>query len=87
MTVYSHSTSDNEAHEHDLWLHVDAAWAGVVLALPEYRQLGQLDGINAYAHSFCLNFHKVSSSHAIPFDHSHNFNSGVLLISTHPLCG
>ncbi|KAF8585535.1 aromatic-L-amino-acid decarboxylase [Ramaria rubella] len=48
----------NAVHAHDLWLHVDAAWAGVTLACPEYRELCQLDAINAYAHSFCINFHK-----------------------------
>ncbi|KIJ40178.1 hypothetical protein M422DRAFT_210014 [Sphaerobolus stellatus SS14] len=46
------------ARQYDLWLHVDAAWAGVVLACPEYRGMCQLEGINTYAHSFCLNFHK-----------------------------
>ncbi|KAI0031279.1 pyridoxal phosphate-dependent transferase [Vararia minispora EC-137] len=42
----------------DVWMHVDAAWAGVVLACPEYRERAQLAGINAYADSFCTNFHK-----------------------------
>ncbi|KAG8816252.1 hypothetical protein FRC17_000384 [Serendipita sp. 399] len=41
-----------------IWLHVDAAWAGIGFALPEYRGTGQLDAINKYAHSFCTNFHK-----------------------------
>ncbi|KAJ9128354.1 hypothetical protein QFC24_000647 [Naganishia onofrii] len=40
------------------YLHVDAAWAGVCLALPELRQTLQLDPINEYAHSFSTNFHK-----------------------------
>ncbi|CCA69032.1 related to aromatic-L-amino-acid decarboxylase [Serendipita indica DSM 11827] len=44
--------------EPSIWLHVDAAWAGVAFALPEYRQTGRLDAINKYAHSFCTNFHK-----------------------------
>ncbi|KAF8531528.1 pyridoxal phosphate-dependent transferase [Gautieria morchelliformis] len=44
--------------EHGLWLHVDAAWAGVALACPEYRELCQLESINRYAQSFCTNFHK-----------------------------
>ncbi|KAG8942318.1 hypothetical protein FRC03_003326 [Tulasnella sp. 419] len=42
----------------DLWIHVDAAWAGVALACPEYREQCYLDPINQYAHSFCTNFHK-----------------------------
>ncbi|KAG8888279.1 hypothetical protein FRB98_008025 [Tulasnella sp. 332] len=42
----------------DLWIHVDAAWAGVVLSCPEYRTVCHLDMINAHAHSFCTNFHK-----------------------------
>lgn len=42
-----------------LWVHVDAAWAGVALACPELRQSLYLDDINAFAHSFCTNFHKV----------------------------
>jgi aromatic-L-amino-acid decarboxylase len=32
-----------------LWLHVDGAWAGVALALPEFRQEAYLDAINARA--------------------------------------
>jgi aromatic-L-amino-acid decarboxylase len=48
-------------HHRDVWLHVDAAWAGVSFACPEYRQQGQLDAINTYADSFCTNFHKVRS--------------------------
>ncbi|KAI0044522.1 hypothetical protein FA95DRAFT_1608470 [Auriscalpium vulgare] len=41
-----------------LWLHVDAAWAGVTLACPELRETAQLAGINEYADSLCVNFHK-----------------------------
>ncbi|OJA13179.1 hypothetical protein AZE42_10172 [Rhizopogon vesiculosus] len=41
-----------------LWLHVDAAWAGVALVCPEYREACQLPAINSYADSFCTNFHK-----------------------------
>ncbi|KAI0295987.1 aromatic-L-amino-acid decarboxylase [Russula brevipes] len=41
-----------------IWLHVDAAWAGVTLACPEYRETAQLPGINEYADSVCINFHK-----------------------------
>jgi glutamate/tyrosine decarboxylase-like PLP-dependent enzyme len=53
----------------DLWIHVDAAWAGVALACPEYREVAYLDAINTYAHSFCTNFHKVDVSprHPRPF--------------------
>jgi len=42
----------------DMWIHIDAAWAGVVLACPEYRETCYLNAINSYAHSFCTNFHK-----------------------------
>jgi aromatic-L-amino-acid decarboxylase len=38
-----------------LWLHVDAAWAGSALVLPEHRSL--LDGIE-YVDSFVFNPHK-----------------------------
>ncbi|KAH9989806.1 pyridoxal phosphate-dependent transferase [Russula vinacea] len=41
-----------------IWLHVDAAWAGVTLACPEYRETAQLPGINEHADSLCINFHK-----------------------------
>jgi len=43
-----------------MWMHVDAAWAGVTLACPEYRETAQLGGINEYADSVCTNFHKVT---------------------------
>ncbi|KAF8344240.1 pyridoxal phosphate-dependent transferase [Cantharellus anzutake] len=42
----------------NVWLHIDAAWAGVSFACPEFRRAGKLDAINAYADSFCTNFHK-----------------------------
>jgi len=42
-----------------LWVHVDAAWAGVALACHELREQLYLDDINAFANSFCTNFHKV----------------------------
>jgi aromatic-L-amino-acid decarboxylase len=45
----------------DIWLHIDAAWAGVALACPEFREISYLNAINQYAHSFCTNFHKVNS--------------------------
>ena len=44
----------------DLWVHVDAAWAGVALACHELREQLYLDDINAFVHSFCTNFHKVN---------------------------
>lgn len=51
------------AKEHpSIWLHVDAAWAGVTLACPEYRDRAQLAGINKWVTSLCVNFHKVSVS-------------------------
>ena len=42
-----------------LWVHVDAAWAGVALSCDEYRKELYLDEINSFANSFCTNFHKV----------------------------
>ncbi|TFK74562.1 hypothetical protein BDN72DRAFT_664561 [Pluteus cervinus] len=41
-----------------LWIHVDAAWAGVAMVCPEYREQCYLQDINDIAHSFCTNFHK-----------------------------
>lgn len=41
--------------QHGIWLHVDAAWAGSALILPEWRHL--LDGIEL-ADSFVFNPHK-----------------------------
>jgi len=41
-----------------LWVHIDAAWAGVALSCPEYRGILYLDEINEFADSFCTNFHK-----------------------------
>jgi len=41
-----------------LWIHIDAAWAGVTLACPELRETALLDSINRYGDSFCTNFHK-----------------------------
>ncbi|KAJ7485831.1 pyridoxal phosphate-dependent transferase [Mycena latifolia] len=46
------------ARDHFLWMHIDAAWAGVALACPEFRELCQLEAINKHADSFCTNFHK-----------------------------
>ncbi|KAK4052980.1 hypothetical protein OIO90_004104 [Microbotryomycetes sp. JL221] len=66
----------------ELFIHVDAAWAGVFLALPELREQCQLTAINAPArlsntpndvspsgqvHSFCTNLHK---SGLVTFDAS-----------------
>ncbi|KAA1472514.1 hypothetical protein DENSPDRAFT_821425 [Dentipellis sp. KUC8613] len=45
-------------HYPSMWLHVDAAWAGVTLSCPELRDKAQLSGINTYADSLCVNFHK-----------------------------
>ncbi|KAH6914247.1 aromatic-L-amino-acid decarboxylase [Coprinopsis sp. MPI-PUGE-AT-0042] len=42
----------------DIWLHVDAAWAGVALSCPEYRQQLSLTEINEHGTSLCVNFHK-----------------------------
>ncbi|KAF9453963.1 hypothetical protein P691DRAFT_526375 [Macrolepiota fuliginosa MF-IS2] len=41
-----------------LWIHVDAAWAGVALSCPEYRDKLYHAEINEMATSFCTNFHK-----------------------------
>ncbi len=41
--------------QHDLWLHVDAAWAGTALMLPNHKWLGE--GLE-HAHSFVFNPHK-----------------------------
>lgn len=42
----------------DLWIHVDAAFAGVCLALPEMRKACYLDVINRKVNSFSTNLHK-----------------------------
>ncbi|EJD48673.1 hypothetical protein AURDEDRAFT_162130 [Auricularia subglabra TFB-10046 SS5] len=47
----------------DIWIHVDAAWAGVALSCPEYREKAFLNYINLNAHSFCTNFHKWGLTH------------------------
>lgn len=62
----------------ELFLHIDAAWGGVFLALPECRKEAFLDEINARAsvqaedgaicaggevHSFCTNLHKYVNGH------------------------
>jgi aromatic-L-amino-acid/L-tryptophan decarboxylase len=43
------------AREHNAWVHVDAAWAGVAALCPEFRWL--LDGVDL-ADSFCTDAHK-----------------------------
>ncbi|MCO5590158.1 hypothetical protein L7F22_044127 [Adiantum nelumboides] len=42
----------------DIWLHIDAAYAGVCLALPEMRSKCHLDVINRRVNSFSTNLHK-----------------------------
>ncbi|KAH8832892.1 pyridoxal phosphate-dependent transferase [Flagelloscypha sp. PMI_526] len=42
----------------DLWIHIDAAWAGSALACPEYRDQMYLSTMNEIATSFCFNPHK-----------------------------
>jgi aromatic-L-amino-acid decarboxylase len=43
------------AAPHGIWVHVDAAWAGVAALCPEHRDL--LDGVE-HADSFCTDAHK-----------------------------
>jgi aromatic-L-amino-acid/L-tryptophan decarboxylase len=43
------------AREHGVWVHVDAAWAGVAALCPEFRWL--LDGVEL-VDSFCTDAHK-----------------------------
>jgi aromatic-L-amino-acid/L-tryptophan decarboxylase len=42
--------------KHGIWLHVDAAYAGVAAVCPELRWLN--DGVAEYADSYCTNPHK-----------------------------
>ncbi len=44
------------ARRHGVWLHVDAAYAGVAAVLPELRWVN--DGVAEYADSYCTNPHK-----------------------------
>ncbi|PZS03881.1 MAG: aspartate aminotransferase family protein [Pseudonocardiales bacterium] len=44
------------AREHGVWLHVDAAYAGVAAVCPELRWI--LDGVGEFADSMCTNPHK-----------------------------
>ncbi|KAG1818036.1 pyridoxal phosphate-dependent transferase [Suillus subaureus] len=55
--------ADVAKHYPFLWLHVDAAWAGVAFVCPEYREAYQLPAINNYVDSFCTNFHKWGLIH------------------------
>ncbi|OWZ66171.1 hypothetical protein AYX15_02457 [Cryptococcus neoformans] len=41
-----------------MFLHIDAAWAGVAYALPEYRDQLRLAEVNEYANSVSVNLHK-----------------------------
>jgi len=41
-----------------LWVHIDAAWAGIALCCPENRNQLYSKEINTFANSFCTNFHK-----------------------------
>ncbi|KAE8261458.1 hypothetical protein A4X03_0g3236, partial [Tilletia caries] len=42
----------------NMWIHIDAAYAGTALALPELRESSHLAAINAHADSFSTNAHK-----------------------------
>ncbi|KAE9408645.1 hypothetical protein BT96DRAFT_913791 [Gymnopus androsaceus JB14] len=42
----------------EIKIHVDAAWAGMALVCPEFREMCYLKEINEIADSFCTNFHK-----------------------------
>lgn len=44
------------AREHGIWLHVDAAWAGVAAVCPELRDI--VDGVGECADSVVVNPHK-----------------------------
>lgn len=41
-----------------MFLHIDAAWAGMAWALPEQREPLRLAEVNKYADSVCTNAHK-----------------------------
>lgn len=42
-----------------MWLHIDSAWAGTHLAVPEIRNELMLDAVNEYADSINIGMHKV----------------------------
>lgn len=46
----------------EIKIHIDAAWAGMALVCPEFREMCYLKEINEIADSFCTNFHKVRTS-------------------------
>lgn len=73
LGVVFHFSLSSAANHPSLFIHVDAAWAGVFLALPELRDECGLEHINARSaavnsaagicasgevHSFCTNLHK-----------------------------
>ena len=43
----------------EIWLHIDAAWLGAAFSCPELRERCRVPGINKYADSICINFHKA----------------------------
>lgn len=47
------------ARQNRLWMHIDAAWAGTHLAVPEVRDELMLAAINQYADSINIGMHKV----------------------------
>ncbi|PKI82419.1 hypothetical protein MVES1_003398 [Malassezia vespertilionis] len=51
------------ASDPTLWLHVDAAYGGVTLALEEERMPAHLDAIRTHFDSFSLNLHKWGLVH------------------------
>ena len=67
LLLFSFSQSANDYPS--LWVHVDAAWAGVACSCPEYRELCHLDTINEFVDSFCTNWHKVGNEHAFSVVH------------------
>lgn len=59
LLSYSHILGNLVKTWQSLWVHIDAAWAGVALSCPENRERCYLKEINEFANSFCTNFHKV----------------------------
>lgn len=59
LYYYSHMRGNLVKTQPSLWVHIDAAWAGVALSCPENRERSYLKEINEFANSFCTNFHKV----------------------------
>ncbi|TIB68735.1 hypothetical protein E3P77_00921 [Wallemia ichthyophaga] len=47
------------ARQNRLWMHIDAAWAGTHLAVPEVRDELMLAAINQYADSINIGMHKM----------------------------